>query len=169
MLHANFSMLKDFVEVEQAWQHWCWSDERKEDKSIFHKWQPFYFFFKHNFRRPDLGIEHFEWAATLDDPKLPPHERCEHQAVAAREIMELYDWWVNKRPARKEIEVPSYNHQGLEDDFLACFDDDFDRESPDYKAHCEAMDAQNSIDIEWNKEDDDMLIRLIKVRHNLWT
>jgi len=167
ILHVNFNLLKDFVEVEQAWRTWCWSDERREDKSINRFW-PFSFFFRQNFRRPDIGIEHLKWAATLDDPSLPPHERCDHQAVAAREIMALYDWWVNKRPARKEIELPPYNDQGM-DDLLACFDDDFDSDAEDFKAHREAMDQQNKIDEEWKKEDEEMLIRLMKVRESLWT
>jgi hypothetical protein len=167
ILHVNFNLLKDFVEVEQAWRTWCWSDERREDKSINRFW-PFSFFFRHKFRRPDIGLEHLRWAATLDDPALPPHERCDHQAVAAREIMALYDWWVNKRPARKEIELPSYNDQGM-DDILACFDDDFDRNAEDFKAHREAMDRQNELEEEWKKEDEEMLIRLIKIRESLWT
>ncbi len=169
MLHVNFNLLKDFVEVEQAWQHWCWSDERKADKSIYHRRWPFAFFFRHNFRRPDLGIKHFEWAATLDDPALPPHDRCDHQAVAAREIMALYNWWVTERPARKEIDVPGYGSQGLDDDLLACFDDDFDRDSEDYKAHTAAMEKQNKLEEEWLEEDETMLIRLVKVRQSLWT
>jgi hypothetical protein len=166
MLNANFNLLKDFVEVETAWHHYIWSDERKNSKTNFERWLPF--FFRLKFRRPDLGLEHLAWAATLDDPALPPSERCDHQAVAAREIRELYDWWVNKRPARKEIEAPPYADQGL-DDFMACFDDDFDREAPDFKAHRDAMEEQNKQEEDWKLEDDAMLIRLMNVRHHLWT
>jgi len=165
MLHVNFNMLKNFVEVEQAWQHFCWSPE-KEKRTRLQKF--FRTYYRYKFRRPDLGIKHFEWASTLDDPALPPHERSDYQAMAAREILALYDWWVNKRPARKEIEVPEYSHQGL-NDILSCFDDDFDRDAEDYKAHVAGMEAQEKLEQEWVKEDEEMLIRLIKIRMSLWT
>jgi len=167
MLHADFNILKEFVEVEQAWQSYCWSDEYKEKATWCEKHMPFYRFF-YPFRRPDIGIKHFEWAATLDDPKLPPHERCDHQAVAAREILTIYDWWVNQRPARKEIEHTPYDNQGL-DGILACFDDDFDRTAPDFIVHQKSMDDAGKQEEEWHDEDEQMLIRLIKVRRSLWT
>jgi hypothetical protein len=167
VLHANFNMLKDFVEVEQAWHTYLWSDEYKNKASWCEKHMPFYRFF-YPFRRPDLGIKHLEWASTLDDPKLPPHERCDHQAVAAREISAIYDWWVNQRPARKEIEHTPYDNQGL-DGILACFDDDFDRTAPDFIAHQKSMDDAGKQEEEWHDEDEQMLIRLIKVRRSLWT
>jgi len=165
MLHVNFNILKEFVEVEQAWSTYCWSDDRKE-ASWCEKHMPFYRRV-YPFRRPDLGIKHYEWAATLDDPALPPHERCDHQAVAAREILVLYKWWVEDRPARKEVEHVSYDHQGL--DMMASLDDDFDREAPDFKAHVASMDAATKQEEDWNTEDEEMLIRLMKVRRSLWT
>ena len=166
MLHVNFNMFKEFVEVEQAWHHYMWSEERREKATWCEKHMPFYRVF-FPFNRPDLGIKHLEWASTLDDPSLPPHERCDHQAVAAREIMALYDWWVNKRPARKDIDAPPYDHQGL--DILAALDEDFDKKASDYQAHHDAMEAQTKLEEEWREEDDEMLIRLVKIRHHLWT
>lgn len=161
MLHVNFNMLKEFVEVEQAWRaHWS------EHLSWCEKYMPLYYTF-YPFRRPDLGIKHYEWAATLDDPALPMHERCDHQAVAAREILSLYYWWINERPARKEIKYVNYNEQGL--GFLGCFDDDFDSNAPDYIAHRKSMDDATKQEEAWKNQDTEMLIRLIKVRQSLWT
>lgn len=165
MLHVNFNLLKEFVEVEQAWSAYCWSDERKT-ASWWEKHMPFY----HRvfpFSRPELGIKHFEWASTLDDPNLPPHERCDHQAVAAREILVLYKWWIEDRPARKEIEHVPHDDQGL--GTMSSLDDDFDREAEDYKAHVASMDAAAKQEEDWNNEDEAMLIRLMKVRRSLWT
>ncbi|MEI7970635.1 MAG: hypothetical protein WCJ69_16760, partial [Betaproteobacteria bacterium] len=110
---------------------------------------------------------HFEWAATLDDPALPPYERCESQAEAAREVLVLYKWWVIDRPARKEIEYLPYNKQGLGD--LGSLDDDFDRTAPDYIAHRKSMEDANKQEEDWHAEDDSMLARLVKVRRSLWT
>lgn len=165
MLHSNFNMLKDFVEVEQAIHTYWWSDECK-NASWFEKHMPFYRTF-YPFRRPELGIKHLEWAATLDDPSLPVHERCDSQAVFARETLSLYRWWVNERPAREKEKYVEYNDQGLGS--LGCFDDDFDREADDYKDHVKSMTSRQNKEEEWQQEDDDMLVRLVKVRRGLWT
>jgi len=166
ILHVNFNILKEFVEVEQAWSKYLWSGEYKEKASWCEKHMPFYrrVF---SFRSSKLGIEHFEWAATLDDPALPPHERCEHQAIAAREILVLYKWWIEDRPARKEIEHVPHSDQGL--GMMSSLDDDFDRDAEDYKTHVASMDAATKQEEDWNNEDEEMLIRLMKVRRSLWT
>ncbi len=164
MLHGCFEMLKEFVEVEQAWRSY-WGDNNYR-KTWCEEHAPFYYVFK-PFRRPDIGIKHFEWAATLDDPALPPYERCESQAEAAREVLVLYKWWVIDRPARKEIEYLPYNKQGLGD--LGSLDDDFDRTAPDYIAHRKSMEDANKQEEDWHAEDDSMLARLVKVRRSLWT
>jgi hypothetical protein len=165
MLHVNFNMLKDFIEVEQAWRTYSWSDEYKS-ASWFEKHMPFYRTF-YKFRRPDLGIQHLDWAATLDDPALPPNERSDHQAITAREIKLLYIWWTQIRPARVEHTHPDYEQQGL--GFLGFFDIDFDKDAEDYKKYIASMDAINEQAEDWEKEDEEMLIRLIRVRRSLWT
>lgn len=166
ILHVNFNILKEFVEVEQAWSRYHWSDEYNNTASWFEKHMPFYRVFK-PFRRPDLGVAHLEWAATLDDPSLPPHERCDHQAVSAREILVLYKWWVQERPARKEVEYLPYDDQGK--GLMGCFDEDFNEDAEDYKAHIESMNKATKQEEDWNNEDEEMLIRLMKVRTSLWT
>ena len=166
MLHVNFNMLKNFVEVEQAIRSYYWSDDYKEIATWCEKHMPFYRKF-YPFRRPDLGIKHLEWASTLDDPSLPPYEQSPAQAIAARETLILYKWWVEMRPARKEIEHVHYDDQGL--GMMSSLDDDFDRNAPDFKAHDAAMEASMKQEEQWNQEDDDMLIRLVKIRRSLWT
>ena len=166
MLHVNFNMLKDFVEVEQAQIGYWSSDEYKIKASWCEKYIPFYYKV-FPFRRPDLGVKHFEWASTLDDPNLPLYERSEIQAIQAREILVLYKWWTEIRPYRKEIECVPYDDQGL--GIFGCLDDDFNKEAEDYKAHIESMDKANKQDEDWKNEDEEMLIRLIKIRNALWT
>lgn len=165
ILHVNFNILKEFVEVEQAWSTYCWSDDRKT-ATWCEKHMPFYRRV-YPFRRPDLGIKHFEWAATLDDPALPPHDRCDHQAVAAREVLALYRWWMIDRPGRKEIEYVPHSDQGL--GIMSSLDDDFDRDAEDYKAHVASMEEATKQEEDWNNEDEEMLIRLMKIRKSLWT
>lgn len=163
ILHVNFNLLKDFVECELAWTKVLHS----EDERWYMRLRVIRMFQRSRFRKPDLGLEYLEWASKLDDPNLPPFERSDGQAIAAREIAILYDWWINKRPSRKRIKIPHYTDQGLGD--LSVLDEDFDKDAEDYKQSKDAMDAQAKLDIEWDEEDNEMLIRLIKIRHDLWT
>lgn len=166
ILHANFNILKTFVEVDLAsFSYWC--DQSAKKENWWKRYIPFYYKFfpiKYDIK---FGIKHLEWAATLDDPSLPVYERSDQQAHAAREILALYDWWVNIRPSRKEHEYVSYSDQGL--GYLGVLDDDFDREAPDYKAHVEASNLSTKQEANWETEDDQMLSRLIKIRRHLWT
>lgn len=167
MLHSNFTLLKNFVEVEQAWQKYCWTEEYKNSGKWIEKKFPRIYGMFFPFRRPDLGIKHFEWAATLDDPSLPPFERSDQQAQDAREILALYNWWVKERPARKEFPSVGYDDQGL--GILSSLDDDFNHDADDYKLNREIADKNRDLEEQWRDEDDAMLMRLIKIRRGLWT
>lgn len=159
MLNVNFNLLKDFVEVECARREYWNGDNRA---SWFAKYMPFYNILV-QFRRPDLGIKLLEWETTLDDPSLPPNEQCPHQAVHAREVLSLYKWWVNERPARIAISPSSVLPAGF-DPF-----DLHDRNSPQGKLYDEQMKKSFKQDAKWDKEDTHNLIRLMKIRKGLWT
>jgi hypothetical protein len=165
MLHGNFNLLKDFVEVEQAWHHYCWSDNR-QCASWFEKHIPFYRVF-YKFRSAEMGVEYLNWAATLDDPTIPVHERSEDQAQSAIEILHLYRWWTVVRPGRKVVVTSDYNDQGL--GILGALDTDFDRTADDYVRHQDAMAEKEIVEADWDAEDTEMLIRLMKIRRKLWT
>ena len=159
MLHVNFNLLKDFVECELAWTRFRWEEEAGWRNTRFMRILKRAFF-----RDPELGLEYLLWASTLDSPHLPPSQRCDHQAIAARETHYLYDWWVNRRPARKDLPLPviKRNSAGL-------FDMDFDRKSPEYKEYVDVLDQQNKLEEKWIEEDNQMLVRLVKIRTALWT
>lgn len=95
MMNVNFNILKDFVEVRLARSAW-WASPEYKNRSFACKYMPFYrIFFK--FRSSKFGLEHLDWAAKLDDPALPLHHQNPPQAIAAREIRELYMWWTVDR------------------------------------------------------------------------
>ncbi len=161
LLHTSFNVLKDFVEKEQAWSRQCWSEEnkltRKEQLPLYY--ELFY-------RKPEVGIKHFEWAATLDDPALPINERCDHQAIAAREILALYKWWTIERPHRPDLNIPDFSDQGFRS---GSFDPNFDKSASDYVIFCNNCKIVDEMEETWKDEDTDMLCRLMKIRHSLWT
>lgn len=164
MLHVNFNLLKDFVEFEVAWKYLMGHHEEQKDVKNFWIYKHIPFVYKW-FRSPIHGLKHLEWETTLDDPSLPPMERSETQAVNAREIIALYNWWVKDRPARVEIPFAFLPEGDDEDDIFP----DLDRNSDEYKAFSKSCDDREVQSEKWDKEDDEMLIRLIKIRKCLWT
>lgn len=94
---------------------------------------------------------------------------CEEHQVAWEVIQDTYDWWVNRRPNRVDpldgIDVP--------DDYMTIGE-------PDDKGHCyavwgdypeihAAMAVANKIEQDWYEEDTEMMLRIVKIRHMLWT
>ena len=161
MLHGPFNLLKDFVEKEQAWSSQCWSETNRLTRK---ERLPFYY--ELFYRKPEIGVAHFEWAATLDDPTLPVHQQSIEQAQAAREVLALYRWWTITRPARETESDITYSDQGFP---MSSLDDDFDHTAPDYVAYRKWSDEHEAREEAWTLEDEEMLIRLIKIRHRLWS
>jgi len=160
MLYASFFLLKEHVEIDSAWHNHCVSG----NLTFCEKYMPFYNILT-KFKNPELGVAYFEWAATLDNPALPPHEQSPDQARSAREVLALYTWWTLLRPAREEATRTTYSYQGFE---LGSLDSSFDVNAPDYVSYMAAMDKINDMEEIWEQEDTDMLIRLIKIRKSLW-
>lgn len=162
MLYVNFTLLKDYVEVDLA-RRWLHTDEEKQ--SWYSKYVPSYHLF-FPFRRPDLGIKYLEWASTLDDPTLPTYEQSPAQAEYAREVHILYKWWVDGRPGR--VRLRPVRPQPIDVDNVGLFVN-YDYNSDEYKEYEAELDMASAQQDEWHKEDNEMLIRLIKTRDGLWT
>lgn len=169
LLHGMFNLLVDFVEVEKAWMHVAFDkDERKRRK---HPWWSLGWTRFKAFRDPQAGLDHLKWEATLDDPKLPINERSIDQAAAAREVMELYHWWKEIRPWRPDPMDASgwsdYCEQRSKSGrhLLNMRHDDQEEAQLTH----DILDLNRKIEEEQHQEDEEMLIRLIKIRRNLWT
>lgn len=165
MLHINFNMLKDFVEIEHARSRYYWSDEYRNTASIFEKYMPLYHVI-FPFRRPKLGILSLERAAQLDDGTSAHYAGDVLYAKIAKEVLDLYLWWTQTRPNRKHIELPSFDTQGC--GMFGELDSDFNHDAPDFKAYKAASDAHAIQEDEWIVEDQEYLERLIATRKSLW-
>lgn len=177
MLHGMFNMLVDFVEIEKAWMTVVFSKD--DQKKYKYPWGSLGAFRFKSFRCPEAGLDHLRWEMGLDDPNLPLEERCGSQAEHAREVMALYEWWKNVRPNRPDpMDVSGWSDhcdrrreankaKGLDGslDFL-----DNDDETPDEKEAAYAI-IQRTHEIEraYDAEDEEMLMRLVKIRKGLWT
>lgn len=190
ILHGLFETLVDFVEIEKAWMHVIWGQDENQ-KKFGYKWYEmnrWLNWFASEKRHPLAGIEYLEWEMSLvkDESWYGNDEQCIReakekgefgqmtgQALAAKEQFELYHWWKNVRPNRPDPHDESgYSEyfRKLEEkhggDFLASLDD----QTPELVEESRICSKRcHEIEEEYEREDEEMLIRLIKIRRSLWT
>ncbi len=166
LLNGSFSLIVDFVEVELAWMHVVFDNTARKEFS-YPWWSLGWTRFK-SFRNPDAGLAHLKWEMTLDNENLPSHERNPIQAATAREIWELYHWWKYIRPKRSD----PFESSGLNEWFEGrSLEDVFDGEmsADDRKKERDMLNLSHEIEASYEQEDQEMLIRLVKIRKSLWT
>ncbi len=160
MLHGMFTILVDFVEIEKTHMQYVFNENN--DPRPWWARRPLRFF---NYRNAQAGLAYLEWEMTLDD-EAGADDCVITQAQAAREIRDLYIWWTQVRPARPD----PYDESG----WTAYM---HSREQAGYDPLDANPDAQVTIliqklrDLEnqYDQEDHDYLVRLVKIRKHLWT
>ena len=176
-LPCLFNELVDFVEIELAWWHIAWADpaEKKKYKAPF--WASGWFRWR-TWRCPQAGLDNLEWQRKLtwtEDEVGADHKELNKltpQAVKAQEILDLYTWWTTTYRSRPD----AYEASGWT---AAC---ETQREANGgklswgipkdpvlKKAQTKAHRLLQKIEADYEAEDEAMMIRLIKVRHGLWT
>jgi hypothetical protein len=173
-LPCLFNELVDFVEIEQAWHHCLWSDEARTEfevpwwRSGWLRWR--------TWRCPEAGLEYLKWASGLtnkDFIKEGEKEEPTYQAIAAKEIIELYTWWTVTYPNRPDPYEASGWSAYCEASRLANggkLSWSSSKDSPEMrKMSDKAHKALRKIEAAYEKEDEAMMIRLIKIRGSLWT
>ena len=176
-LPCLFNELVNFVEVETAWSHIAWGS--KEDRAKYNP--PFYasgWWRWRTWRCPQAGLDHLDWAMSLtynedwlskDDPKFG---KPTPQAIRAKELKELYVWWTETYRSRPDpYDASGWTAYceaarlaiGGKLSFSAIKDPVLKKQSD--KAH----KLLRKIEAAYEKEDEQMMIRLIKIRDALWT
>jgi hypothetical protein len=179
-LPCLFNELVDFVEVELAWWHIAWADPEEKAKYDAPFWATGWFRWR-TWRCPQAGMDNLEWQRSLrhdvdsgwaeGDPNIG---KPTPQAVKAQEVLDLYRWWKDVYPNRPdahdasgwseycELKRKEHGETGLS----------FMKESanPETRALGDvALKKTHEIEAAYEAEDEEMMIRLIKVRHGLWT
>jgi hypothetical protein len=174
-LPCLFNELVEFVEVELAWWHIVWDDAAaKKYKSPF--WARGWFRWR-TWRNKRAGLDNLAWQMKLvhgdndgvgEDHKL--YGKPTPQAEKAKEIYELYFWWTVTRPARPDpYEVSGWTAvceraRELNGGKLTF------KTPPELKKENErAHKLLSKIEEQYETEDEAQMIRLIKIRHGLWT
>lgn len=176
MLHCLFDELVNFVEIEQAWHHVvCDKDAYKKYAT---PWYATGWFRLRTWRSPEAGVDYLNWASKLRmdegwgvDPDDEKFGTPTHQAETAIETLVLYYWWKDIRPQRPDpFDVSGWSE--LCERRRAKSEDHWWMEDQNEEERAESrvsIDISNRLEEEYNKEDEDMMIRLIKIRRGLWT
>jgi hypothetical protein len=173
-LPCLFNELRDFVEVELAWWHIAWEGQEFRKKYNPPFWATGWFRWR-TWRCAQAGLDNLAWQMGLTNDWLdddhPDRHKPSQQAKTATEILELYKWWTEVYPNRPDPMDASgwsaFCEQRRQSgrDFLD-FEDRTDEEQEQSK---KALDLSNEIEDKYNREDEEMMIRLIKIRQSLWT
>ena len=175
-LPCLFNELVDFVEVEQAWHHCLWSDDMKNKYNV--PWYRSGWLRWRTWRCPEAGLEYLNWAAGL---KADEHMGCEpgskgygeptYQAKAAKEIIELYTWWtVTYRNRPDPYDASGWTEYCEKSRELNGGKLLGSKSTPELKKMSDkSHKLLQKIEADYNKEDEAMMIRLIRIRESLWT
>ena len=177
ILPCLFNELVDFVEIEQAWHHCMWSDDAKTKFDV--PWYRSGWLRWRTWRCPEAGIEYLTWASGLvvdKDMGAEPGEKGygepTYQAKSAKEIIELYTWWTvtyRNRPDPYEASgwTAACEAQRLANGGRLSFSTPKDPVLK--KAQDKAHKILRKMEADYEKEEEAMMIRLIKIRQSLWT
>jgi len=175
-LPCLFNELVDFVEIETAWSHIAWGDKEARAKYNPPFWASGWFRWR-TWRCPQAGLDHLDWAMTLTNsdwcgPEHPDYNKPTRQAINAKEIKELYLWWKEVYPNRPDphdasgwtayCELSRLSNGGK-------LNWGADKTPELKKASKLAHKELQKIEAAYEKEDEQMMIRLIKIRNSLWT
>lgn len=173
MLHANMNLLRDYVEIELAWKNVVFDTEKKKEFK-YPRFSLGWLRFR-SFRCPDAGLDYLDWEIKLVNNEDMGYSKTDklygkptRQAQEAREIKEIYNWWVNVYPNRRDpmdasgwsAYCDSLREEGGILDNLNL---------PPTKESKRALKALHKIEKDYAKEEENMLVRLMKIRQGLWT
>lgn len=176
-LPCLFNELVDFVEVELAWWQIAWNSEDRSKYNVpfwAHGW-----FRWRTWRCPQAGLDNLEWQRNLkmDDSYCmePDHKdfgKPTQQAIKAQEILDLYTWWTEtyrNRPDPYEASGWSAACEAQRQANGGKLSLSTPKDPVLKKQSDKAHKLLQKIEADYEKEDEAMMIRLIKVRHGLWT
>lgn len=152
ILYGLFNELKEFVEVDLGCYYAALDDGNFRPRKG---------------RCPEAGIAHLEWAMSLKmdeaygvSKKSKKYGKPTPQAEVAKETMELYRWWEARSSRPDPSEVSGWAK--------VCEENPGPSISEEDKETLKAFKKMEALEKKYEKEDDEMLHRLIEVRRGLW-
>jgi hypothetical protein len=177
-LPCLFNELVDFVEVELAWWHLVWEDKEKRAKYNAPWWR-FGWWNMRLWRCPQAGLDNLEWQSKLVmdqqygvQPGNPNFGKPTPQAENAMEILALYRWWTESYRKRLDPHDAS-GWSAVCEQIRAENGGKWSMSQPKSKtlrrAQDRALKRATQIEKFYEKEEEQMMIRLIRIRRSLWT
>ena len=175
-LPCLFNELVDFVEMELAWWHIAWADPAEKAKYTPPFWASGWFRWR-TWRCPQAGLDNLKWQSELvwkEDEVGDDKEKIgkpTYQAEKALEILALYKWWTEVYRNRPDPHDASgwtayCNMKRDRGDHIL----DLETKDEEEEKMCRtALDKSYEIEAAYEAEDEEMMIRLIKIRNTLWT
>lgn len=178
ILPCLFDELVNFVEVELAWKNVAWDKEAREKFKV-----PFWgvgWFRWRTWRSAESGLDYLKWEQGLINDEswgLTPGDtgygEPNDQARKGHEVEALYRWYKEVYLNRPD----PHDASGWSDYCDALRDEDGDgiflaletESEEDRHRSKEILDRCREIEQQYRAEDEQMLIRLIKIRESLWT
>ena len=178
-LPCLFNELVDFVEIETASMHIaCDTEAMKKYAAPF--WANGWWRWR-TWRCPEAGLAHLDWEMSLKadetwgmDKEDPEFGKPTPQAERAKEIKELYIWWIKIVPSRPDVydasgwsaHCATRRGKSGDDGIFSSLEDQTDEERAVTRSLLDKMHEMESM---YLAEDTEMLCRLIRVRDHLWT
>lgn len=162
MFHGIFNLMKEFCEHEQPYHDWCWLDEPKE------KFKP----------GKEAALKSFAWQKDLvytEDEIF--RDEYKHligqptpQALNATELEKIYLWWVdifhNRKDPYEVFKDEYFSNLVKEKNTMKAF---CERPPEEQEKYNEISKKRDELEKQYADEDEEMLLRLIKIRKSLWT
>jgi len=161
LLYSLMQCVVDYVEVENAMMYlFCFSDAKKElslkDKIFYYLPLPF--------RSAKLGMKYLEEEIKTDDVN-------DFQRIRAEVTLEVYKWWKLIRPYRQDpytafdepLVTPIINKVNLDLPFT-----EVSYTEEESKLLNEHYSKINELETKYDKEDNEMMHKIINIRLSMW-
>jgi hypothetical protein len=183
LMYGMMTAVQDFVEIECAWHH-CAIDPVKRKIHNMPRWRlriPFVSS-RDKLRNAACGLEYLALTTGFDrmGADNDPQEATDFDS--AREVMIIYTWWTQVWPNRPDSTTAAGLDQFIEE-VNAKYNDENSRSlvysrfmhrfsmytTEEQNRYRELSLISNQIREQYEAEDTEMLMRVVKIRHWLWT
>lgn len=172
ILHANMNLIKDYVEVQLAGRSAVFDtkNEKGYKLTLLEKLG------LKKFRSREAGVDYLLWEMSLVYDESMGVEKGHKlygkytdQAERAAAVLKIYTWWVDVYPKRPDP-MDASGWSAYCDSKRGPGSIMMDLEKPeDLKESKKILKAMCKIEADYAKEEEQMLIKLMKIRQGLWT